>query len=294
MDEPIINSMTVDVEDWYHILDTPSAPALDQWERAESRIERNLPRLLEVFAQEGVQATFFWLGWLAQRHKDLVRRCIEGGHEVASHGYGHVLAYQVGPKAFQDDMVLARKILEDTTGREVVGFRAPGFGITEQARWAFDVIRQTGHRYDASVFPASRSHGGMRQSPVAPYVIQTQSGPLMECPMSMVEAAGRRLCLFSGGYLRLAPIAVIRWGIRRLARSHLPLVVLVHPREIDVDQPRLNLSFRRKFKCYVNLKSTMKKIQWLCRDYRFHSMARLVESAFKQGSLKPAPADSGA
>jgi polysaccharide deacetylase family protein (PEP-CTERM system associated) len=286
--------MTVDVEEWYHILDTPSAPALDQWEHAECRIDRNLPRLLEVFAQEGAQATFFWLGWLAQRHKDLVRQCVEAGHEVASHGYGHVLAYQVGPKAFGDDMVLARKILEDMTGREVAGFRAPGFGITEQSPWAFEVIRQSGHRYDASVFPASRAHGGMRQAPVGPYVIQTRSGPLMECPMSVVEVAGKRLCLFSGGYLRLAPMALIRWGAGRLARSRLPLIVLVHPREIDVDQPRLDLPFGRKFKCYVNLKSTMGKIRRLCREYRFHSMARLVESAFKQDRPTLAPPDSGA
>jgi polysaccharide deacetylase family protein (PEP-CTERM system associated) len=286
--------MTVDVEEWYHILDTPSAPALDQWEHAECRIDWNLPRLLEVFAQEGAQATFFWLGWLAQRHKDLVRQCIEAGHEVASHGYGHVLAYQVGPKAFQDDMVLARKILEDMTGREVAGFRAPGFGITEQSPWAFDVIRQSGHRYDASVFPASRAHGGMRQAPMGPYVIPTRSGPLMECPMSVVEVAGRRWCLFSGGYLRLAPMALIRWGAGRLARSRLPLVVLVHPREIDVDQPRLDLPFRRKFKCYVNLKSTIGKIRRLCREYRFHSMAGLVESAFRQDRSTWALADSGA
>lgn len=283
MKQPIVNAMTVDVEDWYHILDSPSAPPLDRWEELPSRLERNLSQLLDALKEDGARATFFWLGWLAHRHGALVRRCVNDGHEVASHGYGHVLAYKVGPKAFLEDMVLAKKILEDTIGQEVCGFRAPGFGITESTGWAFDAIRQAGHRYDASIFPAARGHGGIRQAIIGPHAIPTPSGPLLECPMSVVQMMGRRLCLFSGGYLRLAPVALIQWGIRRLHRAGQPAVVLVHPREIDLDQPRLDLPLARRFKCYVNLRSTMKKMRWLCRNYKFQTMTTLINAVFGLG-----------
>jgi hypothetical protein len=133
----------------------------------------------------------------------------------------------------------------------------------------------------------------MRNAPLEPHTIQTPSGPLMECPMSVVEIARRRLCLFSGGYLRLAPVALIRWGVGQLHRAGRPLIALVHPREIDPDQPRLPLSLRRRFKCYVNLKSTMRKIEWLCRTYKFHSMAKLVETVFKQGGQAAASGPLG-
>ncbi|UCG55921.1 MAG: DUF3473 domain-containing protein, partial [Phycisphaerales bacterium] len=203
------------------------------------------------------------------------------GHEIASHGYAHVLAYEVGAKVFQQDITKAKDILEDLTGKPVRGFRAPGFGITKETPWAFDVIKESGYEYDSSVFPASRGHGGILGWPLGPHFIETQSGHLLEIPMSVVEIFGHRLSLFGGGYLRLASKLFINWGIGRLLARELPLVVYVHPREIDPDQPRLSLSRLRRFKCYVNLETTRPKLEWLCEAYSFHSMLDMVESYIK-------------
>ncbi|MDY6950035.1 MAG: XrtA system polysaccharide deacetylase [Thermodesulfobacteriota bacterium] len=271
------NSITVDVEEWYHILDSPAVPPTERWDSLESRVELGLGRLLDMFEETGVRATFFWLGWVAERHKDMVAQCREAGHEIASHGYGHVLAYEVGPKAFRDDISRAKRILEDVIGDKVLGFRAPGFGITDETPWVFEVIREVGYEYDSSVFPATRGHGGMRGSPLGPYIVGTPSGLLVEFPMSTVEALGRRLPLFGGGYLRLAPKGLIRYGLKRLQTAGHPLIIYVHPREVDVEHPRLPLNAFRRFKSYVNMKSTMPKLRWLCQEHTFLTMAELAQ-----------------
>ncbi len=270
--------MTIDVEDWFHILDTPAAPGIEHWPSLESRVEKNLNELLAVLDSFSVKVTFFWLGWLAARHKNLVRVCREAGHEIASHGYGHVLAYEVGEDAFRKDIVRAKAILEDIIGDQVRGFRAPGFGITTKAPWAFDVIKEAGHQYDSSVFPASRGHGGIADSPLGPYFIETSTGHLLEIPMSIIEIFGHRTSFFGGGYLRLASKLMIKWGIDRLKTSGQPLIVYVHPREIDPDQPHLPLSYFRQFKSYVNLSSTLPKLKWLCSNYHFLTMLEMVKN----------------
>jgi polysaccharide deacetylase family protein (PEP-CTERM system associated) len=277
--------MTVDVEDWFHILDSPVVPGIEDWAGLESRVERNTERVLDLFEGSNTRATFFWLGWLAQRHKALVRRCQQAGHEIASHGYGHVLAGQVGRDGFRSDVIRAKGILEDITGRAVAGLRAPGFGVTNGTGWVFDEIRRAGHRYDSSVFPGSHAHGGLDRAHDGPHVIPTRAGRLVECPTSVVSVLGRRLALFGGGYLRLAPAWLIRWGIRRLRAASRPLVVYVHPREIDPRQPRLPLRLTRRFKCYVNLRTTMPKLKWLCREHEFRPMCELAE---RTGSSRPA------
>ena len=267
--------LTIDVEDWFHILDSSAVPSIERWSSLESRIERNLEEMLTLLDSFSVKATFFWLGWAAKRHKSLVRKCHNAGHEIASHGYGHVLAYEVGKDAFQKDIKHAKSILEDITSETIRGFRAPGFGVTEETPWAFEVIRDAGHQYDSSIFPGNRGHGGIVNSPLGPYFIETKSGPLLEIPMSAVEILRRRINLFGGGYLRLATKKMIRWGIEKLQEAGQPLIVYVHPREIDPDHPRLPLSLRRRFKCYVNLKSTMDKLKWLCLNYSFCTMHEL-------------------
>lgn len=271
-----MNSLTIDVEDWFHILDSRFAPNIKQWTDLESRIEDNVERILAILESFSIRGTFFWLGWAAERHKRLVRKCCEAGHEVASHGYGHVLPYEVGEEGFKDDAKRAKKILEDITHKEVLGFRAAGFGVNDDTEWAFDTIAEAGYEYDSSIFPASRCHGGMPGSTLGPHVVQTQSGPLIEIPTSAIEVLGCRLSLFGGGYLRLFPKWVIQWGIRKLHNVGHPLIVYVHPREIDPDQPRLPLSPMRRFKCYVNLESTLPKLRWLCESYDFVPLCELV------------------
>jgi len=271
---------TVDVEEWYHILDCPSVSPIDTWESLESRVAASLEWMLEMLGESGVRATFFWLGWLAERHKALVRRCLDAGHEVASHSYGHILAYEVGRNEFLRDIDRAKRTLEDITGQAILGFRAPGFGITEDAGWAFDVIKEAGYAYDSSIFPSSRGHGGISGATLGPHRIETHAGPLVELPMSIVKLLGYRANLFGGGYLRISPLWLIRWGIRRLRSKGHPLTVYIHPREVDPDHPRLPLRAKRRFKSYVNLKSTKAKLEWLCRNHSFCTMRDFVDRFF--------------
>lgn len=274
---PASGSISIDVEDWYHILDSPAAPPLEQWGGLPSRIDANLNRLLELLDRHSVKATLFWLGWLAERNPALVRRSAAAGHEIACHGFGHVLAYQAGRRAFAEDARRGKAVLEEITGQSVTGFRAAGFSTTDDTPWTFAQIKAAGYVYDSSVFPASRGHGGMASAEVRPHVVHTPAGDLLELPQSVVTILNRRVSFFGGGYLRLAPRPLIRWGIDRLRRAGQPLIVYVHPREIDPSHPRLPLSALRRFKCYVNLASTMPKLQWLLANYRFVTLRELAE-----------------
>lgn len=240
-----------------------------------------MERLLKLLSDTNNKATFFWLGWMAERLPKLVKKCQEEGHEVASHGYGHILAYKSNKNIYRNDIKKAKNILEDIIGLPVRGFRAAGFGITKHESWAFDVIKEVGYEYDSSIFPAKRGHGGMPNSMIGPHFIDTDYGKLTEIPMSVIDLLGIRLNLFGGGYLRLATKHIIRWGIKRLRDTHQPLIVYLHPREIDSNHPRLPLNPYRKFKCYVNLKSMMQKLEWLCKNYSFSTMSQLVKDVQK-------------
>jgi len=272
-----VSSLTVDVEEWFHVLNDPAVPDIASWNNLESRLEANIERLLSLFAKYRVCTTMFWLGWAAERNKKLMRCCHRAGHEIASHGYGHVLAYHVGRKKFFEDILRGKKVLEDIIGEKVSGFRAPGFGIKDETTWAFDVIKEVGYEYDSSVFPGPRGHGGMLKSSLEPYVIKTSCGPLPELSMSIVEFMGRHFCLFGGGYLRLSPKWLIHMGIKHLHSNGRPFILYIHPREIDPEHPRLPLSPFRRFKSYANLKTTLPKVEWLCRDFKFITMRELAE-----------------
>ena len=271
------NCFSIDVEDWFHILDTPAAPTIDQWADLKPRVDIGMNRLLDLLDKNSVKGTMFWLGWMAEKHPNLIRRCMDAGHEIASHGYGHVLAYEVGPDRFFEDVSRGKKVLQDITGCEIDGFRAAGFSTTEDTDWTFDKIAEAGYTYDSSVFPASRGHGGKQNSSLEPNMIDTHSGKLVELPQSVVEVFGKRLSLFGGGYLRLAPKWLIRSGVRKLHGSGRPLIIYVHPREADPEHPRLPIGFKRSFKSYVNLKTTLPKLEMLFKDYRFVTMREVSE-----------------
>ena len=273
--------LTVDVEDWYHILQSPAVPSIVHWSGLESRIERNLDKLLKLLDSASGKCTLFWLGWVAERHKEMVRKCWAAGHEIACHGYAHVLAHEVGRQAFWEDITRAKAVLEDIIGEPVRGFRAPGFCIANETAWAFDMIKEAGYHYDTSVFPASRSYGGMPGTILGPHFIETHNGHLLEIPVSVVQVFGWKACLFGGGYLRLATKPMIRWGLDKLKAIGRPPVVYVHPREIDPYHPRLPLSAAKRFRCYTRLKSTLSKLEWLCRDYQLRSVLETVESYIK-------------
>lgn len=288
-------TLTVDVEDWFHILDTPAAPSLDAWDGLESVVERGMDTVLEALDRHHVRATFFWLGWIAQRHQALLRRCAAAGHEIASHGYAHVLAFRIGARAFSQDLLRAKGILENISGVPVRGYRAPGFGITPDTPWAFDLIRQSGHEYDCSIFPARRAHGGWPAMPPTPFVIPTDGQSLVELPVSTVQWLGVRVAPFGGGYFRLSPSWLIHLAANSLARQGQPLMIYLHPREFVPDHPRLPLTAARRFKSYINLRSTLPKLESLCRKCRFVTAWELGQTLSQQSlptvnATEPLPA----
>ena len=273
-----MNCLSVDVEDWFNILDTNMAPNMSDWGGLEIRFQKPLERILQLFEKYNVKSTFFWLGWFGERYPKLVKACYEAGHEIASHGYCHVQAYQVGQKEFAKDIRKGKNVLEDILGAEVKGFRSAGSSIKEGTRWVFDEIKAAGYIYDSSILPPVIDHGVTFGTDLEPHFIRTESGPLLEFPLSMVQIMSFRICLFSGGYLRLAPLPLIKIGTKILHKQGRPLIVYIHPREIDTNHPRLPLSIIKKFRCYVNLKSSFRKIEWYCQNYPFTPMIKMAEA----------------
>lgn len=260
---------SIDVEDWFHILDVPSAPPLAAWSQMPSRVEANFRRLLEILADRDVRATCFFLGWVAEHFPHLVRAAVDAGHEIASHGFAHQLVYEQTREAFAADVGRARDVIEQASGQPVRGYRSPGFSCTADTPWFFEVLAEAGYRYDSSVFPAARGHGGMRAADPAPHVVQTPAGALVEVPISVAPTFGRALCFFGGGYLRLFPYGLIERKTRAVLADDRPVVFYIHPREIDPGHPRLAMSPKRRFKTYVNLAGTETKLRRLLGDFEF-------------------------
>ena len=256
---------SVDVEDWFHILDVTGAPDIGSWSGLPSRVERNFERLLDLFSEEGKQVTCFFVGWIAERFPHLVREALARGHEIASHGYAHRLAYSMTRTEFRADAMRSRLLLEDISGTRVVGYRAPGFSSTAAIPWFFSELCRCGYLYDSSVFPARHGHGGNPKGALRPHFVPGES--LIEIPPSVAELGPMRMCFFGGGYLRLFPYGIIRRMGRRLMADGAPLVFYIHPREIDPEHPRLPMSYGRRFKSYVNLHTTEEKIRRIIRDF---------------------------
>lgn len=260
---------SVDVEDWFHILDVPSTPGLIEWSKMPSRVERNFIRLLDIFEEHSVHVTCFFLGWIAEKYPHLVREAHKRGHDIASHSYSHELVYKMSIKDFTEDARKAKLIIEDIVGVEVLGFRATGFSVTEQTPWFFECIASVGYKYDSSIFPGSRAHGGMRTNRLAPYRIDINSDWITEFPISLKKVFGIPICFFGGGYLRLFPLQVIKHMARRVLNEGRPVVFYVHPRDIDPEQPRLPMNLMRKFKSYINLEGTEAKIRNILDSFEF-------------------------
>jgi polysaccharide deacetylase family protein (PEP-CTERM system associated) len=267
---------SIDVEDWFNLSGTGLEPPPAQWDRLESRVERNFRGLLELLAEGGGTATCFFIGYFAKRFPHLVREAIAAGHEIGSHSYFHRLVYEMSPVEFQEDALASRKLLEDISGRSVRGFRAPAFSVTERTPWFFDKLAEAGYRYDSSVFPARHQTGGLATGRLEPYRVDGAAGPIDEYPITVVQTFGQPICFFGGGYLRLFPYRLIRAKGRRALNEGRPIVFYIHPREIDPDHPRLPLGRRRRFACYVNLRSTRGKIERILRDFQVTSFDKYM------------------
>jgi polysaccharide deacetylase family protein (PEP-CTERM system associated) len=266
------NIMTVDVEDWFHILDVEGGHTRQDWPRLESRVERNTDRILELLHRFGCKATFFVVGWIAERHPALLRRIAAGGHELGSHSYWHQTLQHYDRRSLREDLDASRKAIEDAAGTRILGFRAAGNSITHDTAWAFDTIAEAGFSYDASICPGYSSHGGFESPFAGPHRIRCASGELVEIPSSTLGLAGRRFPYAGGGYFRLLPYPLIQLGIAAENRRGWPANVYIHPREIDPGQPRMKLPALRRFKYYVGLSRTQRKLEALLRAHRWVSV----------------------
>jgi polysaccharide deacetylase family protein (PEP-CTERM system associated) len=273
---------SIDVEDWFHILDVPGTPDLEKWDSLPSLVEKNFHKLLDLFGEKNVRVTCFFLGWVAKKFPQLVREAAARGHEIASHGFAHRLVYAMTPDEFMQDLVLSKQTLESIIGKPVLGYRTSGFSVTEETPWFFDKIVQAGYRYDSSVFPAPRQHGGMKSDKLGPYYITTDSGSLLEFPITVTKVGGRPLCFFGGGYLRLAPYPVIRNMAHKVLRENRPVIFYIHPREVDANHPRLSMSVARRFKSYVNLRTTEQKIRRLVADFPVTTFEEFISQRSNQ------------
>jgi polysaccharide deacetylase family protein (PEP-CTERM system associated) len=269
--------MTVDVEDYFQVSAFEDRVPRSEWDRFESRVCRNTERLLSIFAEHHVLATFFVLGWVAERFPGLVRTIAGAGHEVASHGYAHRLVYEMTPSQFLDDLRRAKAAIEDACGRPVQGYRAPSYSITRQSLWALDILAAEGYLYDASVFPIHHDRYGIPDWPRSVSRIPRPGGLLWELPGSTVRWAGMNLPIGGGGYFRWLPYAWTRTGIRYLnAREGQPVTFYVHPWEIDPDQPRLDGRFLSKLRHYRNLRKTETRLRRLVSEFRFGAVSEVL------------------
>jgi polysaccharide deacetylase family protein (PEP-CTERM system associated) len=262
-----VSIFSVDVEDWFHVLDVAAAPAFSSWHEQPSIVEPAFQRLLDLFDEHHAQVTCFFLGWVAERYPHLVREAVARGHEVASHGYAHRLVYRSTRQEFFEDASHARRLLEDLAGVPVLGYRSAGFSVTEKTQWFFEALVEAGYAYDSSVFPATRGHGGMSEARREPHRIDTPAGPLMEFPITVSSLLGKPLCFFGGGYLRLFPSWLIRRAVRQVLAEGRPVVFYIHPREIDPSHPRIAMPLQRRFKSYVNLRTTETKLRRILAEF---------------------------
>ena len=269
--------MSIDVEDYFHVSVFDGIVPRTEWARMESRVCRNTEKLLAIFAEYGVRSTFFVLGWVAERHPDLVRRIADAGHEIASHGYAHRLIYDQTPSAFRDDVRRAKHLLEDACGRKVLGYRAPSYSITPRSLWALDVLLEEGYQYDSSIFPIRHDRYGIPVSGRKPYLIERSRGTLVEVPGSTTTVGPLNLPVAGGGYFRILPYWWTRWGIARVnAREQRPAIFYLHPWEIDPDQPRLQAGRLSRFRHYRNLDDTEARLRQLLTDFKFDAIETVV------------------
>ena len=277
--QPLLNAMSVDVEEYFHASALAQVAPRARWDALPSRAEPTTRRLLDLFASRQVRATFFILGWVAERHPGLVRDIAAAGHEVASHGYGHDIVYTLSPAAFREDVRRSRQILEDLVGQPVSGYRAPSFSITRQSLWALDVLLEEGYRYDASIFPVRHDRYGIPDAPRHPYSLALHAGTLTEVPPSTVRLGGQNLAVAGGGYFRLLPYGWTRSGLARLnGRERRPAIFYLHPWEIDPEQPRLVVGVATKLRHYGNLGRTFGRLARLLSEFRFATVIDVLEA----------------
>ena len=284
----IRNALTFDVEDYFHVEAATRLVSHEDWSSFPSRVEANTRRLLDLLDARGVVATFFVLGWIADRQPSLVREIGERGHEVGCHSYRHQLVYSMAQADFREDVRRAKRTIEDALGAAIHGYRAPTFSLVRKSWWAFDILAEEGFEYDSSVFPIHHNRYGVPDAPRFPHQIQLRGGGgIFEFPMTTFAVAGQRLPFCGGGYFRMAPYTLIQAGLRRINdREREPAIIYLHPWELDPGQPRLPLARFDRFRHYVNLESTLGKLERLLEDFAFGTARDVLRQREADGSLR--------
>ena len=275
----IRNALTVDVEDYFHVSAFAGNISSDDWDSYPLRVEKNTHRLLDLFDNNQVKATFFVLGWVAVRTTGLIKEIAARGHEVACHGYSHQLVYNQTLDVFREETIRSKALLEDIIQAPVRGYRAASYSITERSRWALDILAEAGFEYDSSIFPVHHDRYGIPDAPEHPYRLETPSGhSLVEFPLSVAKVPGYRLPVAGGGYFRLYPYAVTRAGLRQINRRRSqPFIFYLHPWEIDPDQPRIAAGWLSRFRHYNNLDKCESRLQRLMNDFHFGTAVDVLE-----------------
>jgi len=279
MSDTPTNAMSVDVEDYFHVAALSEAISRDDWDSMNARVDANTRRLLDLFDRSRTSATFFVLGWVAERHPALVREIHDRGHEIACHGFSHQLVYQQTPAEFREETRKSKAILEDLTGQPVEGYRAASYSITPQSLWALDILCEEGFVYDSSIFPVRHDLYGMPGAQRFPHMLRAPGGAeIAEFPPSTARLFGQNLPAAGGGYFRLYPYAFSRWLIRRVNEAeNQPTVFYLHPWEVDPDQPQVDVGWRSRFRHYNNLGKCEARLGRLLQDFRFTTVRQVLE-----------------
>lgn len=271
------NALSVDVEDWFQVGAFETVIDRKDWGSLECRVERNTDAVMALFDEAGVKATFFTLGWVAERFPALIRRITNAGHEIGSHGYGHDRVFTLTPQQFAADIERTRKLLEDASGDLVTGYRAPSFSIDQRTPWAHEILAEQGYTYSSSVAPVKHDHYGWADAPR--FAFQPVAGSdFLEIPVTTAELGSKRLAAGGGGFFRLLPYAFSRWAIRQVnERDNRPAVIYFHPWEIDPDQPRVaNAPIKSKLRHYTKLDVMADKLRRLPKDFRWERLDAVV------------------
>ena len=275
--DALLNAMSVDIEDWFQVGAFETVIDRGDWDQLEHRVEQNTQAVLSLFDEAEIKATFFILGWVAERYPALMRQIGAAGHEIANHGYDHARVFTLSPDQFRADLDRSRKLLEDSSGQKVIGYRAPSFSIDQRTPWAHEILAEQGYEYSSSVAPIRHDHYGWAGSPRFAWKPVVQSG-LIELPVTTVNAGGRMLAAGGGGFFRLLPYALYQQSIRKMQRDdgH-GAIFYFHPWEIDPEQPRVeDAPIRSKLRHYTNLKAMRAKLLRASQDFKWGRVDELA------------------
>ncbi|HXK23553.1 MAG TPA: XrtA system polysaccharide deacetylase [Myxococcota bacterium] len=281
-----LHALSVDLEEHFQVANFDGLVERARWGDEPSRVDHSARRLLDAFEEHGRRATFFVLGWVAERRPALVREIAARGHEIACHGFGHELVYEIGPERFREDLKRARAAIEDAAGARVEGYRAPSFSITQRSLWALEILAEEGFRFDSSIFPVRHYRYGIPDFEQRPVELRLPNGlSIREFPLTTLDVGPVRLPLAGGAYLRFLPPSIFRWGLCRLADAREPSVLYLHPWEIDHEQPRLPTGWRVRVNHYHNLHRTLERVRALLERFAFEPVSRVLEHLAGLGRL---------